>query len=145
MRVSPGSIARRAVPRRGAAAAELAILLTVLAFILVASVDFARAFFTYLTITNCAYDGAVYGSQDATYAADSAGIKAAAVKDGGSLRPALTASNVTPATTTDADGNPCVKVTVTYTFTTLITYPGIPHTTALSRTVQMRVSPDVPS
>jgi Flp pilus assembly protein TadG len=137
--------ARRAV-RRGAAAAELALLGTLMAFILVASTDFARVFYAYLTITQCARNGAVYGSQDATYAAKTSEIKNAAIKDGGSLSPALTTSNVSnPTIGTDADGNSTISVTVTYTFTTLVAYPGIPSSTSLSRTVEMRVCPDVPS
>jgi Flp pilus assembly protein TadG len=130
--------------RRGMAAAELAILLSVLAFILLASTDFARLFYDYVTITNCASNGAIYGCQDPTFANDTAGIKAAAVLDGAALNPALSTSDVSTMPGTDANGDPFIAVTVTHTFTTLIAYPGIPHTMSLSRTVQMRVCPDTP-
>jgi Flp pilus assembly protein TadG len=144
MYAASNSSPRRRPRRRAAAAAELAILGSVLAFILVASVDFARVFFAYLTITNCAYDGAVYGSQDTTHSTDTTGIKSAAVQDGGSLSPALAAANVSSSTGSDANSDPYVAVTATYSFTTLVTYPGIPHTMPLSRTVKMRVLPGVP-
>jgi hypothetical protein len=120
-------------------------MLAVLTFILLASTDFARLFYAYVTVTNCASNGAVYGSQDSSYASNQAGIKAAAVLDGASLSPAVTTDNVSSSTGTDANGNPYVAVTVSYTFSTLISYPGIPHTTTLSRTVQMRVLPDTPN
>jgi hypothetical protein len=134
----------RNVRRRAAAAAEVAMLGSVLAFVLVASADFARAFFTYLTITNCAYNGAVYGSQDSAHSTDTTGIKAAAVKDGASLTPALASADVSSTTGTDANSDPYVAVTVTHSFSTLVTYPGITHTMTLSRTVQLRVLPSYP-
>jgi Flp pilus assembly protein TadG len=129
--------------RRAAAAAELAVVAApVLCLILVAATDFARLFFAYETITDCASNGAIYGSTDATYASNSAGIKAAALADATSLSPQPSVSSTTA---TDANGNPCVKVTVSYTFTTLVPYLGIPSTVKLSRTVQMRVLQDTPN
>lgn len=127
--------------RRATAAVELAVLLPFLVFVFVIGVDFGRVFYHCLTLTNCARNGAVYGSQDPTHAADTAGIQAAALVDAGNLRPAPT---VTSATGTDADGNPCVQVTVTYTFQTITGYAGIPSSIPLSRTVQMRVAPVQP-
>jgi hypothetical protein len=118
---------------------------SLLAFILVASVDFARVFFNYVTITNCAYNGAMYGSQTTANSTNTSGIQNAAVKDGSSLSPAVAAADVSSSTGTDASGNSYVSVTATHTFTTLLTYPGIPHTMSLSRTVQMRVLPNTPS
>jgi Flp pilus assembly protein TadG len=140
------------------AASELALLTPILAFILMAAVDFARLFNSYLTITSCARNGAIYGCLDSTYAADTAGIKAAALNDAGSLSPALTASNVTPSTGTDADGNTEVIVQVSYNFYPLIKFPvfgnmvfqystdsnGTPYV-PLSRTVKMRVVLDTPN
>jgi Flp pilus assembly protein TadG len=138
---SPG----RPAPRRAAAAAEIAILGSVLALVMVISIDFARLFLTYLTVTNCAYAGAMYGSQDTTHSTNTTGIQSAAVAEGASLSPALASANVSSTTGNDANSDPYVSVTVTYSsFTTLITYPGVPHTMTLSRTVQMRVTPSVP-
>jgi hypothetical protein len=59
-----------------------------------------------------------------------------------------TQPTVSSSTGTDANSNPYVAVTVTYTFTTLVNYPGITHSITLSRTVRMRViqsTPDQPS
>src|SRR6516165_8448596 len=50
----------RAKHRQGAAAVELALLLPVLTFLLVISVDFARLYYHYVTITNCARNGALW-------------------------------------------------------------------------------------
>jgi hypothetical protein len=36
-------------------------------------------------------------------------------------------------------------VTVSYTFTTLIPYPGIPNPVTIQRTAQVRVAPATPS
>jgi Flp pilus assembly protein TadG len=128
--------------RRGAAAAELAVIVApVLAFVLVAGTDFARVFYSYLTITSCARNGALYGCQGTTCSTDTTGIQTWALKDVSGLS---STPGVSSSTGTDADGKPYVAVTVTYTFTTLVTYPGIPHTMNLSRTAQMRVVQSVP-
>jgi len=127
--------------RRAAVTVEMAILLPLLAFLFVIAVDFARVFSPYLTITNCARNGALYGSQDATHAADTAGITQAALADASDLSPAPT---VTSRTFTDSDGYPQVEVTVTWTFNTVTNFPGVPSSMTLSRTVRMRVAPNVP-
>ncbi|HXG12068.1 MAG TPA: TadE/TadG family type IV pilus assembly protein [Gemmataceae bacterium] len=127
--------------RRGATAVELAILLPFLAFILVAAVDFARVYYHYLTITNCARCGALYGSRDPKHAADEAGIKAAALADAANLSPI---PEVASRTGTDPAGHPCIEVTVTYPFQTVTKYPGIPSSITLKSTVQMRIAPELP-
>src|SRR5262245_29717858 len=96
--------------RSATAAVELAVLLPFLAFTAVISVDFARAFRQYLIVTNCARNGAVYGSYSPAQSTDKAGIKAAALADAGDL-PATT--NADSSTGTDADGYSYVRVTVT--------------------------------
>ena len=50
----------RAKRRRAAAAVELALMLPVLTFLLIISVDFARLYYHYVTITNCARNGALW-------------------------------------------------------------------------------------
>jgi Flp pilus assembly protein TadG len=127
--------------RRGVSSVELAVLLPLLTFLFVITIDYARVFFQSVTINNCARQGALYGSQDPTHAADTAGIQAAALNDASNLNPAPT---VTSTTGTDADGNPCIQVTVSYTFQTLTQFPVVPSSFVVSRTVQMRVSPTVP-
>jgi Flp pilus assembly protein TadG len=129
--------------RHGAAAAELAVLLLVLCFILVAVTDFARVFYHYQIITNCARSGALYGSQDSTHATDTTGIQSAALADASDLSPQPTVSSTTG---TDTSNNPYVQVTVSYSLTLVVpSYPGISSPVNISRTVQMRVGPTSPS
>ena len=127
--------------RRGVAAVELAVLLPLLVFLLVIALDFARVYYKTLTITNCARNGAVYGSMDPTHSVDTTGIQTAALADSTNLTPQPT---VTSTTGTDDAGNPYVLVTVTTTFQTITNYPGVPSSLALTSTVQMRVAPVLP-
>jgi Flp pilus assembly protein TadG len=136
-------------PRRGAAAAELGLVLTpVLAFILVAGTDFARLFNAYLTITSCARNGALYGCLDTAHSTDTSGIQTAAQADASTLNPLPDVSS----TTTTISGNTYVSVTVTYKFRPLINYPAFSYSTdatgayvSLSRTVKMRVIQSTPN
>lgn len=125
--------------RRGGAAVELALLLPVLSFITVATIDYSRVFFHYITIAECAQNGAMYLS-NAKIAASSgyANYQQAALADATNLSPAPT---VTSATGTDIAGNAYVEVTVSYTFTTVFTYPGIPTSTPIVRKLRMAVTP----
>ena len=129
--------------RRGAAAIEMALLTPPLAFMAVATVDFGRIFYASSTISNCARNGAFYAS-DPVYSATSpyTNVTQAALADAPNLSPTPT---VTSSNGTDSQGNAYVSVTVNYTFTTIMTYPGIPSTTNLSRTVQMRVAATSPN
>ena len=127
-------------PRRAAATVELAILAPLLAFLIAVGADYSRVFFHAQVVANCARNGALYGCADPTHAANADGISAAALADAGDLSPAPT---ITSTTGTDADGN-YVEVTASYTFQTLLNYPGIPTTTGVTRTVRMRVSPVIP-
>jgi Flp pilus assembly protein TadG len=129
--------------RRAAAAAELGLVAPVLLFTMLIAADFARVFYYYVTINSCARSGALYGCQNPTNCANTSGIQASAKKDASGLSPQP--SVPTPTTGTDTSGNPYVSVTVTYSFTTLVNYPGIPHTFNLSRTVQMRVCQSQPN
>src|SRR5262245_44444013 len=76
---------RPAHPRRATAALELALLLPILCCLFGAAVDFARVFYSDLTVVNCARNAAVYASQDPTTAKDTEGIKAAARRDATNL------------------------------------------------------------
>ncbi len=128
--------------RSGVAAVELAILLPFLCFLFVIAIDFARIFYFSLTVTNCARDGAIYGSQDPASSQDTTGISNAAKMDA----PNLDSSLLTVASATDSTVNPTyIDVTVTYPFTTITKYPGVPSTTTLSRTVRMLVTPLAPN
>lgn len=137
---SPGT---RCKSRSGIACVELAILLPFLAFGFLVAVDFARIFYYSITIANCARNGALFGSDpSAAVTSPYQSIQQAALADAGSLSPSPTVST---ATTTDASGNICVAVTVSYLFQTITNYPGIPSSINLQRTVKMRLAQTVPS
>lgn len=127
--------------RRGAATVELAVMLPLLAFLFVIGTDFARIFYHYLTITNCARNGALYGSGSPIRAVDLIGIKAAALADASNLSPE---PNVISLIGVGPDGHPYLDVTVTYPFKTISKFPGVPSNVDLTRTVRMRVAPTTP-
>jgi Flp pilus assembly protein TadG len=128
--------------RRGAAACELAILLPFLALMFAVAVDYCRVFYYTQTVEGCAEAGALYASGAATRgpavsAADAA--RQAALAEGVSLDPPLTAENVTVNITGST-----ASVTVTYVFQTLTSYPGASGPVTLTRTVTMPVMPRAP-
>jgi len=127
--------------RRGAASVEFAVLSPLIAFLFLLTVDYARSFYHAIIVTNCARNGALYGS-DPVAAAQSPykSIQEAALADASNLTPTPSVSSVYGS---DADGN-YVEVTVTYDFQTITSYPVIPSSMPLARTVRMRVSPTVP-
>ena len=93
-----------------------------------------------MTITNCAPSngGALpLESGDLFDVLRRASPITAATADAGSLSPTPTVSS---SNYTDTYGNACVTVTVSYTFTTFVNYPGIPHTSTLSRSVSMPIN-----
>jgi Flp pilus assembly protein TadG len=134
---------RRLPARRGAAAAELALLLPFLMFLFVIAVDWARVFYDAITVENCARNGALYGA-DPVAAAQSPyqNIEEATLADASHLSPAPQVSNTSG---TDAEGHSYVEVTVEHTFHTITKYPGVPDSVTLKRTVRMRVAPTTPS
>ena len=111
--------------RRGGAAVELAVTMVPLVVLFAGILDLGRVYRAHIIITDCARNGAAYLADPVSgNAATSpyADYKAAALadsyrSDGTSLlSPALTTGNVSSSTGTDADGNPCATVTVTYSF-----------------------------
>lgn len=128
--------------RSGLATVELTALLPLLAFMLVATVDYSRIFYYSTTLTNCARNGALYG-RSSTYDAQSpyASLEAAALADSTNLQPApLIKSTVG----VDTSGQSFIEVTAGYQFKTLASYPGIPSVVNLERTVRMPLAPNSP-
>jgi Flp pilus assembly protein TadG len=126
--------------RRGSAAVELALLLPTLGLLFVFTVDFARLYYHYCVIINCARNGALYLS-DPTAMPESpyADVTAAALADASDLSPQPTV------TWGPGDNSSYIKVTVSYSFTTITNYPGLPNPINLTRTVQMHVAPTTPN
>jgi hypothetical protein len=135
-------MARNSSSRRAIAAVELAWLLPFLAFIFVIAVDWARIFYYSVTVTNCARNGALYACDppNQPYSQYSS-VTAAALADAGNLSPTPT---VTSTSGSDANG-PYVEVTVSYPFQTVTSFPGVPASTNLVRTVRMSLEPTTPN
>ena len=127
--------------RRGAAAAEMAVVLPTLLVIALGCVDFARFAYAYITITNAGRAAAGYGSVNPpttnTMSTWQAKVQQVAVDDASSLS-GFTTSNVTVSQVADTGGLWRAQVTVTYQFKTMLSWTGIPATMNLTRTVQMR-------
>lgn len=132
-----GSSAAR--QRKGAAAAEFALLVPFLVFVFSISVDFGRVFYYTQAIEACAKNGALYAS-DPQSPANSlyASLQKAAEADAADLSPKPTATSTTGK---DANGDSYVRVTVTWQFTTFASIPGVSPSVTLTRTVQMRMAP----
>ena len=135
---------------RGQSLAEFALLLPILMILMLGAIDFGRLYFAYVSVTNASRNAAQYGSFNTLRAndedcTDGACLRLAAVADTTNL---LNTSSTNPLVTTepcavgsrDDQGNECVRVTVTYTFETLVPWPVLPSSIEMSRTVQMRVA-----
>ena len=128
--------------RRGAAVVEMAIVLPLMMFLLLVGIDYCRLFFFSQIVCNCTRNGAVFVS-DPYNIADSpyASLEEAAKADAGSdIKSQLT---VTSKTGSDSLGA-YTEVTVSYPFSTLTSYPGLPKTVTITRTAQVRIAPRVP-
>jgi Flp pilus assembly protein TadG len=132
--------------RRGAAAVELALLLPVLLMFLLGAIDWSRLFYHYMTISNCARNGALWATDpysnpalgtvtSSTTHSPYANLTSAALADS-NLSPAPTVSF---AKGTDSASNATRGITVVYTFIPFSNYLG--GSITLSRTVWMRVQP----
>ena len=138
----------------GQAAVELALISPVLSLLLIGTADFGRAFYFNQEVVAAARAGAQYGSQSVATATDTSGISAAALANGTNV-PGLSASSSfctceSPAPTgeTSCATGYCnganstatyVTVTTSATFKTLVNYPGVPHTSAMTGTAIMQV------
>jgi Flp pilus assembly protein TadG len=131
--------------RRGAAAVELALVLPLLAALALGCVDLGRFVYTYIAVTNAARAGAGFGSTHSytasTYTTWQAKAQQAAADDMGSVS-GFDKSQVTVASVPDDSSNPGgpwrAQVTVPCSFRTLVTWPLLPNSFTVQRTVAMR-------
>jgi Flp pilus assembly protein TadG len=133
-RTTPGA-------RRGAAAAELAVLLPFLVLMLALAVDFCRVYHHAQVVQASAQSGALYASETAkrdpnTTTDDTDAAVQAAVAQGTTLNPPLAAGNVN---VTIQGG--VASVTVTYQLATCTSVPGMPGMLTVTRTVTMPIAP----
>jgi Flp pilus assembly protein TadG len=125
------------------AVVELAILLPLLVFLFVITVDFARVYYFSLTLQNCARAGAMYASDP--YVADESPFSStqeAALSDATNLSPSPT---ITQTSGTDASGRSYVEVTARYSFKSITGYLGTAKLLNINRSVRMysaAITPD---
>ena len=126
---------------RGQALVELALIAPILIILMLGVIDYGRVYFAYISVTNGARIGADYAAIGPTQAADTAAIKAAALGDTGDLlAQSSTNPDVTVTTANDSQGRLYADVTMTYTFSTLFPWPGLPTSINVERTVRSRVA-----
>jgi Flp pilus assembly protein TadG len=134
---------KRCSARRGAAAVELALVAPLLVFLFLLAIDYGRLFYYSQIVTNCSRNGALYAS-DPVAASQSpyANLQQAATAD---ASPDMAGSmTVTSTSWSDSSGN-YTEVTVSYPFSTITNYPGIPSQITLTRRARVRVTPLVPN
>ena len=144
MRRGCGSRAARLRRRRGASAAELALILPLFLTIVLGCVEFGRFLYYYVGVVNAARAGAAYGimnnyssatkskwttNADATGQAEMTGMTGL-----DSTQLTVSVSSVLNAST----GNNTVTSTATYKFKTITKWPFIPNTVTMTQSVQMR-------
>ena len=121
---------------RGQSLAELGVLVPILLIIVLGVVDFGRAYNSSQAVANAARTGAQYAAVSTANAGNLPGITTAAQQETSTLAHSPT---VTAGTGTDSRGKSYTRVTVSYTFNTMIAWPGLPHSVPMRRTVQMRI------
>ena len=120
---------------RGAAAVELALILPVLLLLIGGVVDFGRAFFAQIIITNAAAEGARAGvvRADPVVRANAAGALAP-----GWVNPPTVVGNCTTTATTPASPSISVTTSATFSYFFLNAIPGVTSPTTLRSTATMR-------
>jgi Flp pilus assembly protein TadG len=131
--------------RKGSALVEFALGSTILIPLLFGTADFGRLFYASIEVANAAAAGASYVARTSANMTDTSGISSAAKNDAADFSSLQVSSsevcqdnsgNVVSCSTWGA--YKYVKVTATYTFQTLFSYPAIPSSVALSKSVMMR-------
>jgi hypothetical protein len=158
---APGSeVGQGLFGSEGAAAIELALILPVLVFMLVAVIELGRLAYFSIEVSNAAHAGAQYGAQSIITAANTAGMQLAAQQDGYDV-PGLQVTvnlpfcecSTTPSGSTGPPGLSCVLtscsgselieyvwVQTRATVNPLLKYPGIPASYTLNGSAIMRVA-----
>ncbi len=118
--------------RDGQALTELAIVLPLLIILVLGVVDFGRLFYAFQSVESAAAAGAQFGCLNTSNAGNTGAIQSNA------LAQATDITNLFPTVSSSVSGSN-LSVTVSATFTTLINWPGMPHSVPLQRTVNMRI------
>jgi Flp pilus assembly protein TadG len=138
--------------RRGAAVVEASVLIPLLLLLAVGATDLATVYYASVYVSSAAANGAQWGAQSMTNAQNSAGIVAATQLDKLDMPTGMwskfssdynfTGSNpaVNVQLAPETSGPDwCLRVTVIYTFSPLIKYPGLPATLTVQHTAFNRV------
>jgi hypothetical protein len=137
----------------------MALLLAPLTILLLGAIDFCRLFYCYITIDQCARNGALWASDPYSNTVSElwgnitpptswspyTSVQQAAQADAANISPAPTVGTSDPVYGRDSNGDLTVTVTVSYTFPLLTGYLLGTDAIALSRAVTMRASPAVPN
>ena len=124
----------------GQSAMEFALLAPILLILMLGVVDFGRVYFAYVSVTNGARNGAHFASQGTGAAVDIDGIRAAAIGETSDLlNTSETNPDVSVVTGTDSQGRLYADVTMSYTFSSIFPWPGLPSSIDVDRTVRSRV------
>jgi Flp pilus assembly protein TadG len=130
--------------RRGAALCEMAVLLPFIGFVFAVAVDYCRVFHYTQVVEACALNGALYASgtmgrtNPSTVTAENAG-RQAALNEGGRLSPAVASTDIQVTYTSTT-----CTVTVSYPFSTLTRFTGVPSSSTLTRSVTLPIAPKSP-
>jgi Flp pilus assembly protein TadG len=130
-------------PRRGTAAVEFAVAIPVLMLLAVGCCDMGRALADYLAVSNAARVGAEYGATHAytTYTYSSwqgVVVQRAQQEMQGSSGIDPTQLAVTVSTVPESGSLYLVTVTVTYPFSLITAWPGLPAQFNVSHAVTMQ-------
>ncbi|MBM3888801.1 MAG: hypothetical protein FJ388_06700 [Verrucomicrobia bacterium] len=117
---------------RGQALIELAIVLPLLIILVLGAVDLSRAFYAFQAVESAAHSGCQYACKSQAHAANTEGVRTNA------LAQTTNIASLSPTVTVSVNSN-IVHVTVSATFTTVMTWPGVPKQVPLNRTVEMRI------
>ena len=129
---------------RGQALVELAMIAPVLIILMLGAIDFGRVYFAYVSVTNGARTGADYAVANCDQtcdAGDLVGIRDAVVAETTELldtSPTNPDVSVNTASWLGPDHRH-VDVTVSYTFTTIFPWPGLPNSMNVERTMRARI------
>ena len=152
----------RDAKRRGHAALELALVLPLLPFMAVGTIDLGRIFFNGIAAVNASHAGAFFGSQGNIEAVNTGGINSSA-DDSASDLDSVTSSSTHYCDCPDSPaagpgdrsnvvvcaGKSCpngygvtrvfVRSRIVHTFNTIAPYPGIPNQPTISQNGFMRM------
>jgi Flp pilus assembly protein TadG len=140
---------RKFQSEQGASLVEIGLVLPMLLFIVLATIDFARGYYFANEVAGAARAGAIYGSTNPT---DSTGISNAAKDDAPDVADISVSSSYgcecsdgTHASVSCTTAPSCsanivyyVRVTTTANYNTLLPWTGIPSSLTLSSTHEMR-------